>query len=335
MADKAFGAMFSKRLLSFPGDLTAVLIFLGACLSATFLPGLRETPLRVLCGVPLVLFVPGYVVTAALFPRRASPQQSQSNWLGTGLDGVERIGLSIGLSIVIGPFLALLLHFSPWALALEPVTVSLVGFTLLWTLVAGARRLALPSVDRFRVPYRDWLPLMSRPERGDEPASRLALRLFLVAMAVVAVGSIGYVVGMPPQGEEFTEFSLLGESDTDSLAAENFTDTMAVDETNSVTVGVTNHERESVSYSVVLQLQRVGVSEDETLRVEQRETVARAQTGPLDAGEQWRSPVSVTPTMTGERLRLVFLLYPGEPPANPTVDNAYRNMHLWVTVTEQ
>ena len=38
--------------------------------------------------------------------------------------------------------------------------------------------------------------------------------------------------------------------------------------------------------------------------------------------------------MTGERLRLAFLLYDGPVPAAPGVESAYRETHLWVNVSE-
>jgi uncharacterized membrane protein len=41
----------------------------------------------------------------------------------------------------------------------------------------------------------------------------------------------------------------------------------------------------------------------------------------------------VTPTLTGQRLRLAYLLYRGSPPPDPTVENAYREVHLWINVS--
>jgi uncharacterized membrane protein len=57
------------------------------------------------------------------------------------------------------------------------------------------------------------------------------------------------------------------------------------------------------------------------------------QTTELAQGETWTEEYGITPTMEGERLRLVFLLYEGEPPANPTLENAYRSSRLWVNVS--
>jgi uncharacterized membrane protein len=41
----------------------------------------------------------------------------------------------------------------------------------------------------------------------------------------------------------------------------------------------------------------------------------------------------VTPELTGDRMRLTYMLYRGAPPATPTTDNAYRELHLWVNVS--
>ncbi|RDZ95950.1 hypothetical protein DEQ92_21610, partial [Haloferax sp. Atlit-6N] len=54
----------------------------------------------------------------------------------------------------------------------------------------------------------------------------------------------------------------------------------------------------------------------------------------LDANETWHQPHTVRPTLTGERLRLTYLLYRGSPPQQPSVDSAYRETHLWLNVTE-
>lgn len=55
----------------------------------------------------------------------------------------------------------------------------------------------------------------------------------------------------------------------------------------------------------------------------------------LADNETWTQQHSVAPTMTGERLRLTYLLYKGEAPPEPTVGGAYREVHLWVNVMAQ
>ena len=56
--------------------------------------------LRILLGGPFVLFFPGYTMVAALFPGRDD------------LEGLERLGLSLGLSIAVLPLMGLVLNLS-------------------------------------------------------------------------------------------------------------------------------------------------------------------------------------------------------------------------------
>jgi len=55
-----------------------------ACILFVLTPWLDETPVRVVLGLLLVLFLPGYSLVAALFPRRGDP------------DGTRTIALSFG-----------------------------------------------------------------------------------------------------------------------------------------------------------------------------------------------------------------------------------------------
>jgi len=64
-----------------PGDLALVIALTLACILFVMVPPLNGTPVRVLLGLLLVLFLPGYSLVAALFPRRDD------------LDGIERIAL--------------------------------------------------------------------------------------------------------------------------------------------------------------------------------------------------------------------------------------------------
>jgi uncharacterized membrane protein len=64
----------------------------------------------------------------------------------------------------------------------------------------------------------------------------------------------------------------------------------------------------------------------------ERESIDRFSTR-LAANETWTRQHTVSPSMTGERLRLVYLLYKNGLPAQPTTENAYRETHLWVNVT--
>jgi hypothetical protein len=81
------------------------------------------------------------------------------------------------------------------------------------------------------------------------------------------------------------------------------------------------------SYTVVVQLERVGADGSVVDRVELDRLSAT-----VGAGERWTRRHAVTPPTTGENLRLSYLLFVGDAPAEPTRADARHATHLWVTV---
>jgi len=67
-----------------PAALALVIALTLACISFVLTPRLNETPVRVLPGLLLVRFLPGYSLVAALFPRKG----------GSGLDRTDRAQIS-------------------------------------------------------------------------------------------------------------------------------------------------------------------------------------------------------------------------------------------------
>ncbi|MCD6456429.1 MAG: DUF1616 domain-containing protein [Methanophagales archaeon] len=89
-------------------DLALVILFTLLCIPFVLISPLSETPIRIILGLPLVLFLPGYSLIAALFPRKDD------------LDAIEQIALSFGLSIAITPLLGLALNYTPFGIRLTP-----------------------------------------------------------------------------------------------------------------------------------------------------------------------------------------------------------------------
>ena len=83
-------------------------------------------PIRIL-GLPLVLVLPGYALTSALFPQRA-------------LGAPEPLVLSLGLSLVIVVLGGLVLSWTPFGLRASSWTLLLSGITLGASAVALVRR---------------------------------------------------------------------------------------------------------------------------------------------------------------------------------------------------
>jgi hypothetical protein len=54
----------------------------------------------------------------------------------------------------------------------------------------------------------------------------------------------------------------------------------------------------------------------------------------VEDGETWEQSHTTRPAMTGDNIRLTYLLYVGNPPAEttPQADSAYRSVHIWLEV---
>lgn len=339
-ADARWRLLLPAPLRRLPADLWAVVIAVMLTVVAVFTPVVNETPIRVVVGLPFVLFVPGYALIAALFPEAGEspePVDEEHDELDEptadreGIDGIERVALSFGLSIAVVPLIGLVLNFTPWGIRLTPIVVSISGVTLLLTAVAAQRRQALDPEDRFSVPYKEWYA-SARTELL-EPDSRTdaALNVLLVISVLLAVGSVGYAVAVPKEGEAFTELYLLTESDDGDLVADDYPTEFTRGEGRPLVLGIGNQEHEPVNYTVVVELQDVRIQNNSTTVLDEQ-TLRRFETS-LAHNETWHLQHNVTPTMAGENLRLTYLLYKDAPPANPTVDNAYREVHLWVNVS--
>ena len=132
----------------FPKDLDLVLVILFTllCILFVLIPPLNEiSPIRIILGLPLVLFLSGYSLIATLFPRKDD------------LDAIERIALSFGLSIAITPLLGLALNYTPFGIRLSPILIVLSIFTISPALGAYVRRSMILEGDRFSVDFGAFL----------------------------------------------------------------------------------------------------------------------------------------------------------------------------------
>lgn len=90
--------------------------------------------MRNILGIIFILWLPGYVLIKAIFPENMPIKTSSEK-----LDAIERIMLSIGTSLAIVPMVGLILNYLPWGIRLLPVTLALIGLTLIIASAAAAR----------------------------------------------------------------------------------------------------------------------------------------------------------------------------------------------------
>jgi uncharacterized membrane protein len=110
-------------------DLFAIILLVILASIFVLVPPLNETPVRALLTYPLMFFAPGYVLVTALFPNDDE------------LSCIERLTLSIGLSIGIVIFIGFALNYTPWGIRTSPILLLVTNFTLIFTLVSAWRRM--------------------------------------------------------------------------------------------------------------------------------------------------------------------------------------------------
>jgi uncharacterized membrane protein len=280
----------SKLQSALPLDLGLVLLITFLSIVFVLVPPYNRTPIRIPFALPLLLFIPGYSFVSLLFPRKDD------------LTGIERLTLSIVLSIALVIFDGFALHYTSWGFRPAPIVLSLSAITLLLVLITLVLRIKIPVNERYLFDYHAFLKSLKAEEKST--TLEKALVVALVASIVIASGIVIYGKRTIPE-ETFTAFYLL---DTNGKA-ENYVTDLYLGRQASVTVGIENHEHSPVNYILEAKLGSSTVNSQEIT---------------LGHGENWLGDVSFIVNRVGPRVKLEFLLY------KDGSTDPYRSLHLWV-----
>lgn len=249
--------------------------------------------LRIVLCVAFLVFFPGYTLVAALFPKKDS------------LDSVERMALSLVLSIAVVPLIGLILNYTPWGIMTYPIVGSISGFVLICSLVALLRRLRLPREERFEPRIHISVFHMGGGTRFDK-----ALACALLLAVLGAIGTLAYVIAVPEHVERFSEFYLLGAEGM----MEDYPQETIVGQSVEVTTVIVNREHNDSAYTVEVAID--GKSAD--------------QIGPILLANdgRWESNVRVIPSKVGSNQKVEFLLYKNG------MEEPYLTLHLMLDVRD-
>jgi uncharacterized membrane protein len=298
-----------------------------------------EDTIRTIIGIPMIIFIPGYVLIYALFPTKKTDR---------GIDEIERLALSFALSIAIVPLIGLVLNYTTWGIRLIPLLISLELFILTIGLIAIYRWYRTTPENRYKIIIN-----ISFPKH--ESKIDKTLSIILGILIVTSLCLLVYAIVSPKIGERFTEFYILGPN----YIADYYPSNLTTGENASVIIGIINHEYKTSNYTI-----EVWLSNQTTLfniTTNQNETIynnlwfldkinVTLEHKPLNLEEKW-SPqweYNYTFNITHKGyFKLVLLLY-----KNPTENysknynynmialdkidskyiDAYRNIHLWINV---
>ncbi len=265
-------------------------IGLGTVVLLIVIAALPGNWMRIVLGLPFVLFFPGYALIAALYPR------------ATDLEGIERLALSLGLSLAVTPLLGLVLNYTPWGIRLAPILTALTLFIAGCSLAAAAKRKKLPEAERFPADVRPVLGAI----RG-LPWTTLGVSAGVIAVVLLLGFRFG-VLGGSRIGEAFTEFYVLGPGGK----AEGYPRRLIVGQPGEVILGVVNHEGRTANYSIQVR--------------DGSELLATFGSIALVNAQKWESKAVFSPRHPGQRVKVEFLLFQSGSPA------PYRSLHLWLEV---
>lgn len=265
-------------------------------------PVLSDSFLRTCLGNILVLFLPGYAFTGALFPAKKD------------LEGIERAAISFGLSIAIAPLLGFGLNYSTWGIREIPLLTEFSIFTLLMCAVAYYRRGLLPETEAFGVSFKTcYFSMRAKIFENSKSKTDKVIAFMLILSILASIGSLAYIIGNPKEGEHFTEFYIIG----NNSKIGDYPTEFVQGEKGTITVGIINHEYRPVDYTI-------------NIRLENRSLPESQKKINLGHNMSWEQPVTFTPPLEGKNMKLEFLLFNETEKTIP-----YRNLHLWINVTEE
>lgn len=208
---------------------------------------------------------------------------------------MERVSLSLALSLLISLILAFLLHqYLQWEGQLTPILVVLMFISLVSCFLAYHKREKQPVDQRYQLQ-------IPTPGKG-----RTLSYLLLLVLVVAAITTL-YLALTPAPTDKSTEFYILGPE-----GQATYNTQLTIGQKSDLKIGIVNHEQNQTTYRLVV------LMDGESLL---NETLT------LSDGQRLEVPFTYTPMSNGTQ-EMEFLLY--KLPSDQTVP--YRSLRLWYQI---
>jgi uncharacterized membrane protein len=324
----------------YPVDIV-VLITLNIILIPIILLNLNDT-LKIILGLPFLLFIPGYLLLFVLFPTKKTEK---------GIDFTKRIALSFGLSLAIIPLIGIALYYITGGIQSESAFISIFIFeislglisTYRWYKTTPDERLILSinlSLDKFKKKYKTKTKLDK------------ILLITIIILLILTTTLFIFVITTPRPNEKFTSFNILG-SDKSTT---NYPYNVISGENTTIIIGITNHEYQTINYTIEVWLINQTIKFNESAKeniisYNNAWFMDKINTRLIHYNKkiekewktQWNYNYTFNITKKGENLTLAFLLF-----TTPTenydydkdykdiikqkIDNSYEELHIWINV---
>lgn len=276
-------------------DILIIFLLIMATFIFAITPIFNNSIVRAIIGIPVALFIPGYMTMIALFPKRDD------------LEIIDRITMSLGVSIAILSIIGLLLNFTV-GIRLMTILIAISIYVIIFMFVTMYRRRKLSKDTQFSIIQPDELYNIVFDKLKPKNRIDLILTIILIFVSVLAIGTVFYVVTTPKMDERFTEFYILNSS-----GMANYQTDLKLDSSNTFMVGIANHEYSYVNYTIQITLDKNVLDHEELI---------------LNHDEIWKENITFVPDRKGNDMKLEFLLFKEDNLTTP-----YRSLYLWVNVT--
>ncbi|MFZ3170037.1 MAG: DUF1616 domain-containing protein [Candidatus Methanoperedens sp.] len=281
-------------------DLIFIPILVILAIIFVLIPPFNQGFLRIIFALPLLLFLPGYMLIAVIFPKCGE------------LSSIERFTFSTSFSIAITVFDGFGLNYTRWGFKSDSITISLsllIGILSLLTFIQRWRygkesySFTLSDIRSFYYTLKN-----KEPETGpDHALEKMLIKTMIISILIVSAMLIYEKVTTEP--EKFTSLYILGADGK----AENYLTEVSIGEPYTILVGVENYEYAPVNY---------------TLRVNFGGKILKEYPVILDHNNRWLNNVTVIPELassiaSGNKTKLEFELFKD--------NKSYRSVHLMVS----
>lgn len=147
--------MLNFKKCVFVEDLLGITFFSVLGVIFILVPPFNETFLRIPFSLSLFFFIPGYAFIATIFPGK------------TEISGSERFTLSVSFSIILTVFDGLLISMLPWGYRPSSITISILGITTFFSIIAIFSRKLLNESEQFSFSINELIKSI-RSEELDE-----------------------------------------------------------------------------------------------------------------------------------------------------------------------
>ncbi|MCC7550518.1 MAG: DUF1616 domain-containing protein [Methanobacterium sp.] len=228
-----FKAVLPKNIIIF--TLLSLLMLI-----TVLIPPLNKTPIWMVPGSLFILFIPGYLLLAVMFPKNDD------------LELVERFGLGCGGSLILTSLIGLAFNYTPWSIRLELILIVLAVFSLIFCFISFMKLKKVPRERRLHI-----LKLEK------------VLSIFLIICILLTVATSVYIFLSPESLNtgHSTGFYVSGVELNNSNYALNLTS----GEKTNLTMVLENHEGSTMNYQVVVMVNNLTLKQSNvTLENNQR-----------------------------------------------------------------